>query len=175
MANQQTGNYQLNQWAEADRILREDFNSDNEKLDAALKANADAVAALAERAGLQLIQQTELTSESDTETVALEVDWAQWGLVLLLYENANASANRTYSISLTNSGNKIDLFNGAATQHCILFFPLYNPARALRGLSWGGGSVSESKTFGVVTGVRVAANSDSNAVSGVKLTLYGLR
>ena len=33
-----TTNYQLNQWAKSDRILMEDFNADNEKIDAALKA-----------------------------------------------------------------------------------------------------------------------------------------
>lgn len=33
---EQTSNYQLNQWAESDRILRTDFNSDNAKIDAAL-------------------------------------------------------------------------------------------------------------------------------------------
>ena len=39
----QTTNYQLNQWDPEDRILRTDFNSDNAKVDAALKANADAI------------------------------------------------------------------------------------------------------------------------------------
>ena len=33
----QTTNYQLNQWDPEDRILRTDFNSDNSKIDAALK------------------------------------------------------------------------------------------------------------------------------------------
>ena len=33
---EQTSNYQLNQWAESDRILRTDFNSDNAKIEAAL-------------------------------------------------------------------------------------------------------------------------------------------
>lgn len=33
-----TSTYQLNQWDAADRILREDFNADNEKIDAALSA-----------------------------------------------------------------------------------------------------------------------------------------
>lgn len=42
----QTSNYQLNQWEKTDRILMEDFNGDNAKVDAALKGNADAVAAL---------------------------------------------------------------------------------------------------------------------------------
>ena len=41
----QTANYQLSQWESTDRILMSDFNNDNSKIDAALKANADAIAA----------------------------------------------------------------------------------------------------------------------------------
>ena len=37
-----TTNYQLNQWAKSDRVMMDDFNADNAKIDAALKANADA-------------------------------------------------------------------------------------------------------------------------------------
>ena len=43
---QHTQNYQLSRWEKDDRIMMEDFNADNEKIDAALKANADAVGAL---------------------------------------------------------------------------------------------------------------------------------
>lgn len=46
MASQQTPNYRLSRWAGTDRILMEEFNSDNEKIDTALKANADKAAAL---------------------------------------------------------------------------------------------------------------------------------
>jgi hypothetical protein len=35
-----TQNYQLNQWDASDRILREDFNADNAKIDAAMEANS---------------------------------------------------------------------------------------------------------------------------------------
>ena len=38
-----TTNYQLNQWAKSDRVMMDDFNADNTKIDAALKANADAM------------------------------------------------------------------------------------------------------------------------------------
>ena len=41
-----TTNYQLNQWAKSDRVMMDDFNADNTKIDAALKANADAAQAL---------------------------------------------------------------------------------------------------------------------------------
>lgn len=40
----QTEHYQLNQWEASDRILMEDFNNDNAKLDAALAALAQTVA-----------------------------------------------------------------------------------------------------------------------------------
>ena len=40
-----TQHYQLPQWVESDRILRTDFNDSYSKLDAALKTNADGLAA----------------------------------------------------------------------------------------------------------------------------------
>ena len=40
----QTTNYALNQWEEGDRVSRADFNSDNSKLDAAIKSVADTAA-----------------------------------------------------------------------------------------------------------------------------------
>ena len=39
---QHTQNYQLSRWEKDDRIMMEDFNADNAKLDAALAAKADA-------------------------------------------------------------------------------------------------------------------------------------
>ena len=41
----QTTNYKLSQWEKSDRIQMEDFNGDNAKLEAALKAQADALTA----------------------------------------------------------------------------------------------------------------------------------
>lgn len=41
----QTEHYGLNQWELTDRIRMEDFNGDNEKVDAALKGQAEALAA----------------------------------------------------------------------------------------------------------------------------------
>ena len=46
MASQQTPNYRLSRWAGTDRILVEEFNDNWDKLDAALKSNADKAAAL---------------------------------------------------------------------------------------------------------------------------------
>ena len=40
-----TTNYQLDQWAKSDRIMLEDFNADNLKVDSALAALGEAIAA----------------------------------------------------------------------------------------------------------------------------------
>lgn len=40
MPTNKTNNYNLSQWAANDRVLREDFNADNAKIDAALAATA---------------------------------------------------------------------------------------------------------------------------------------
>ena len=45
MSTNHTTNYQLSQWAKSDQVKMEDFNADNAKIDGALKANADALAA----------------------------------------------------------------------------------------------------------------------------------
>lgn len=36
MSTQKTANYQLNQWVKSDRILMEEFNADNLKIDDAI-------------------------------------------------------------------------------------------------------------------------------------------
>ena len=46
MPTSQTPNYQLNQWSRDDRILMEDFNADNAKIDAAIAGHEGRVAAL---------------------------------------------------------------------------------------------------------------------------------
>lgn len=44
MSANHTANFGLSQWEATDRVLRTDFNADNEKIDAALKAHGDAIA-----------------------------------------------------------------------------------------------------------------------------------
>ena len=50
MSTNHTTNYDLNQWEGTDKVLRTEFNADNAKIDAALKANADAIRLLNEAA-----------------------------------------------------------------------------------------------------------------------------
>jgi hypothetical protein len=47
MPSNQTPNYGLSQWSKSDRVQMADFNADNAKIDAAIKAESDARTALA--------------------------------------------------------------------------------------------------------------------------------
>lgn len=60
----QTPNYKLIQWAKTDRIRMEDFNGDNAKIDAALKAHDTAIAAKAAQSALN----TETTARKSADS-----------------------------------------------------------------------------------------------------------
>ena len=64
-----TTNYQLPKWEKTDRIQMKDFNDMTATLDAALKANADAIAAetTARVAGDALVKLVDLTLQEETQ------------------------------------------------------------------------------------------------------------
>ena len=94
----QTANYQLCQWDPTDRILMEDFNKDNGKIDTALKENTDAIAAEAAaraeadeavKAALPLVKILDFTTEAPAPQVDLTVpDLTQYASVTLCLEAA---------------------------------------------------------------------------------------
>ena len=59
-----TVNYQLNQWDPGDRILREEFNRDNEKIDSGLAEV---------RAALPIVKLTQLITAKDAEQVDIDL------------------------------------------------------------------------------------------------------
>ena len=101
-----TSNYQLNQWEENDRILMEDFNADNSKIDAAVKGVSTtlsqqiatvetrligeagrldrAVNQLAEKSVFSLL--TDTTTASDANQISLSLGGfalSQWQMVVV--------------------------------------------------------------------------------------------
>lgn len=95
---QQTSNYGMNQWELTDRIRMEDFNGDNAKIDAALKGQAEALAAetaerqaavaeVSQRAGAQLLKTVSVPSSCSEYVFPLDdIDWSQWKAVHLLFD-----------------------------------------------------------------------------------------
>ena len=99
-----TQNYQLSRWEKDDRIMMEDFNADNEAIDAALKANADAVTALEQGVKFIKLGAATTTAAGQSMTVDLSgVDMSQYEAMLLLTQ-AYISASGTRSLVLSLNG-----------------------------------------------------------------------
>ena len=72
MSTNHTEHFNLCQWEANDKVLRSDFNADNQKIDAALKANADAIALKADSSALSALAastQSALAGKADLSAV----------------------------------------------------------------------------------------------------------
>ena len=110
MPNKYTENFQLSQWEKADKVLMEDFNADNAKIDAAIKAvdaKADALAAgKVEPSEIARLEQliaakvaiiTGFYAGNDAETRTIELGFTPRALFLI------TDSGRTFS-SYSNVG-----------------------------------------------------------------------
>ena len=70
MASNLTPNFRLSLWAPEDKVSHEEFNEDHSKIDAALKAEADARVSLAGQVS-QKASQSALSSETSTRASAI--------------------------------------------------------------------------------------------------------
>ena len=127
-----TANYQLNQWGENDYVKRADFNADNQKIDAAIKANADAAANIGSQLNTKLSGMAKIAAGSYTGT-------GTYG--------TNGKSTLTFSftphIVILNTGNP-DPYNDVSR-----YFMLLRPAAQYLfdrnhagGLTWGEKSVA---------------------------------
>ena len=181
-----TANFQLTQWEKTDRIMMEDFNRDNAAIDAALKGNAEAVAAetaareaadtaLGKKAGLQLIQTVPFPEGGSSADKPLTIQWSDWAIVLAVYQEP--SDGRSYTLSFTTANAKVHpiIYDGPDVQTCALYFPLYDQSRPVRGLLWSAEKLSYTTTYEALTGIQLKANTDSGSIAGAKVTFYGIR
>ncbi len=75
MAGNHTNNYHLNQWEPEDKVLREEFNKDNLKIDRALEGKLGRI---------QLIGQAKAAAGSNMITVdTSQINWSSWEIVVL--------------------------------------------------------------------------------------------
>lgn len=114
---QKTTNYQLNQWDAEDRILREDFNQDNKKLD-------DAIAALRDASPLVKLRDVTLSSPQSKLEVSLS------GLDLTPYRelwifprfSASTTAESYIDVTLNDLSEYFD--SSASTHSSIVSIPI---------------------------------------------------
>ena len=116
-----TANYQLSQWEGTDRILMEDFNSDNQKIDAALKATADAVPCVK-------LQEFTVASAARTYQMSLAgLDFSGYAGLRMVLETGNISSSAGLR------------FNGLSTGYESYYPSSMNPSEdEMVYLSYGG-------------------------------------
>ena len=81
----ETSNYKLSQWDKTDRIQMEDFNADNSKVDAALAAQAAALAAgLATKGNCRIEQRTYVGTGTYGKDAPNSMTFAEKPLLMVL-------------------------------------------------------------------------------------------
>lgn len=131
-----TANFQLTQWEKTDRIMMEDFNRDNAAIDAALKGNAEAVAAetaareaadtaLGKKAGLQLIQTLTLATGSDYASAEINIDWSQWAEVYVVFQLEYKGSMKSYNLYFLPNDDYL-VRTAYSTHVGAVFHPLFN-------------------------------------------------
>jgi len=159
MPSNYTVNYHLNQWNADDRVLRADFNADNAKIDAAIKAAADQTAAgdaanrsaltalqgtvsqLDARTGVKLLKSGTLPAITDACQISTSgINWASWRAV---YLSVYCPVNLDFGFGRTRSTAAARLNGGNSL---LIFYPFYEENRPLTALMVYG-SYSQFCTF----------------------------
>lgn len=178
----QTSNYQLNQWEMTDRIQMEDFNRDNEKVDAALaevKVTADRANSLA---GMRLLAEAVLEEDQSTLILSLDnVEWSDYAIVCVDVEPLVCGQTQTVGFSFCSYGGSnfsVSPIAEGAARAIVQFWmaPMHNPDCLLRTRSFG---LSEDKTHSVNKRLRDcekrAQLSADLLLAGTRIQVWGLK
>ena len=183
---QKTTNYQLNQWVKSDRIQMEDFNSDNAKIDAALKSNADAVAAetaareaadteLGKKAGLQLISSGTVSSDAYNVSVDLSnIAFGDWKTIYVSVKPVlNSEATMEVTVNNRLHGAIISKVNAPFR---VILLPLHDAEFSCCGSIQYNGIVnfqSSHYTFQQTSSLEFYASSSQVIKAGTTYTIWG--
>ena len=180
----QTANYQLCQWETTDRILMEDFNSDNSKIDAALKAQADTLESLSQKAGGRLLGTLKASASGTTCEFRLDgVDWSAWREVHLVadpYTDSGAVvtvyACGSNAVMCVLSGNTLsDREQHTSIGHMVLY-PLFDARKRVSVVDLYEGEIRNvGYQFSQLTHVRMEVNSGHALYAGSTLEVWGAK
>ena len=136
-----TANFQLNQWEKTDRVMMEDFNADNAKLDAALFSKLG-------RAELITTITTDGTGRTTATIPLAGIDWDKWQAVFFV-NTLYTDTTKTLRFSAYSNDHGVEsrcsdtsepscLAFTTAGPFMLAFFPLNDGSRPVRALYWGG-------------------------------------
>lgn len=174
-----TEHFQLNQWDPGDRILRENFNADNERIDSA-------IAAAEARSLWQPLRS--VVTEADAEQVEVDIegfDWGDWLYVHLSVE-AYTSEDRAGVLVRANGTDVLEAWGnvpGSATGYLghAMLFTLGDKRRNILSLASNGysnvGFRESSYKFGssYLHPITLIGKGRIHILTGTKIQVWGVR
>ena len=184
-----TTNYQLSQWDAGDKVQRVDFNADNAKIDAGLKANADAVAAevsartaaiaaLEARSALQTIKTARAETAAQTFTLPLsDVSWSAWREIVVAAQiYVSGGTTSVYQVFAEGASDSSSI-GGGTRPMVILLWPARSSGFPFAGIALGNDPkpFNRGASFSAVSGLRFQASGGGTISAGSSVTVYGLK
>ena len=162
--------YQLNQWEKIDRIMMEDFNADNQKLDAAI----------ASRLGPpELIYETVYKKGGGEFSIDLtEMDWNKWSMVALALQPSRCNDTRVaFLVESRDPGKSFSALGSAPLQPTLMvLFPLRGASQIVHAVIFSGGNyVLTQTTYAEITKISTSTNDANAFVDGDRIRVYGIR
>ena len=164
--------------------MMENFNSDNTKLDAALKAQADMLKELSQRAGARRLGTLTATASGTTCEFQLDgVDWSAWREIHLVadpYTDDGAVvtvyACGSNAVMCVLSGNtSADRAQHASLGHMVLY-PLFDARNRTTVIDLCEGEIRDvGYQFSQLTYIRFAVNSGHTLKAGTTLEIWGAK
>ena len=162
---QKTQNFQLNQWEKTDRIMMEDFNSDNARLEAALNAIWETFPLV------KLVSLTLPTETTHTELDLSSIDLTDYRL-LQLYVRFPSGTIPSYYLALQVN----DLSNGYINRTMATASAEIHVGQYLSCSNRTPIPTNQVKSFKLTGVLSMTALSDPSLIpAGTKITLYGLK
>lgn len=190
MSSGKTANYELNQWTQSDRILMEEFNGDNAKIDAALKALADSnpyrkiVSVVTQAAAQQIDLNVSGIDFTQYYKIELYVDCPAMTSGYSLRINGISTQDYTYNLNYGGGGGSRAYTTQLATilsrgYGVVIFYPpsaagqvgcMYMSAD---GTSYTTGQALSSVTWSALRSINII--NDAKLPAGTKITLLGVK
>lgn len=164
-----TEHFQLNLWDSTDRIMMEDFNADNAKIDQLLVGKLGPIEQIREVA-------LEAVATSLTMDIS-DMDWGRWNIVFIEFQPISSDSTAGVQFSLRVNGTPSGAGNYTTIEpRMILAFPLRNAERPARALYFPGGYFQLStEPYSAVTSLVAYGNKANCLSAGSVIRMYGIR
>ena len=137
-----------------------------------INARTAADTVLAQKAGMQLIQQIQLVESDGYVNQPLSIDWDQWGIVWLVLRPkfSESTSYNTYFFPQPFTYFGEDVYDDLVVQ----LYPFFHADMEIKGHTWGGKMVSGGSHYQDVMGIHITSYS-GHLMSGSTLTIWGMK